>query len=268
MTTHPEPIETSQTAQADGACTIGASAATGGADQITQTTRVQQKADLRKAIFQRRRQMTPQQRRKKSVAACQQLIQRFAPELGLTVGVYSAMTQELSLHTFILHAYKQGARVAFPCMRKPLQPGLPQTMEFRIVSMNQYLAAMELQRLEREAKSSAGRIQVDMTLNNCMESIRKTAAPFVANPMLSFRGDESVLDAFPLVEPSALDQLVCPLVAFDANNNRLGYGGGNYDRYLPQLSDACRVVGVAFSEQQVAEVPVEEHDIEIPIISA
>ena len=63
--------------------------------------------------------------------------------------------------------------------------------------------------------------------------------------------------------------VVVPLVAFDGQGGRLGYGGGNYDKFLPRLQDATLVVGVGFEEQRVDEVPREAHDLTLPhIISA
>lgn len=64
-----------------------------------------------------------------------------------------------------------------------------------------------------------------------------------------------------IIDPKKLDLLVCPLVAFDKNNNRMGYGGGNYDRYLPRLRDNAEIVGVAFLEQKVDYLPREPHDL-------
>ena len=50
---------------------------------------------------------------------------------------------------------------------------------------------------------------------------------------------------------------------------RLGYGGGCYDRYLPTLSPACQIIGIAFDEQRVDHVPTDAHDLPLPhIISA
>lgn len=58
--------------------------------------------------------------------------------------------------------------------------------------------------------------------------------------------------------PEAL--MIMPGVAFDKNNNRLGYGGGFYDRFLEKHPEIERVA-VAFSFQIVPEVPVEPTDI-------
>ena len=63
--------------------------------------------------------------------------------------------------------------------------------------------------------------------------------------------------------------VVVPLVAFDRTGARLGYGGGCYDRYLPILSLACQIVGIAFDEQRVDHVPTDAHDLPLPnIVSA
>jgi len=55
------------------------------------------------------------------------------------------------------------------------------------------------------------------------------------------------------------DYLLVPLLAFDAQGHRLGYGGGYYDRTLAALPNAI-AVGCAFSAQQLDAVPVGEYD--------
>ncbi|MDP3961940.1 MAG: 5-formyltetrahydrofolate cyclo-ligase [Pseudorhodobacter sp.] len=58
------------------------------------------------------------------------------------------------------------------------------------------------------------------------------------------------------------DVLIVPLLAFNAQGHRLGYGGGFYDRSLQQLRARHPVlaVGFAFAAQQVAEVPIDATD--------
>jgi 5-formyltetrahydrofolate cyclo-ligase len=53
-----------------------------------------------------------------------------------------------------------------------------------------------------------------------------------------------------------------PLLAFDTNGHRLGYGGGYYDRTLDFLraNSTVRAIGVAYAGQEVAELPREAHD--------
>ncbi|MBF9032403.1 5-formyltetrahydrofolate cyclo-ligase [Rhodobacterales bacterium HKCCE3408] len=56
--------------------------------------------------------------------------------------------------------------------------------------------------------------------------------------------------------------LIVPLVAFDRRLNRLGYGGGFYDRTLAGLRAAgpVRAIGFAFAAQELPEVPTEPTD--------
>lgn len=69
----------------------------------------------------------------------------------------------------------------------------------------------------------------------------------------------------PIIEPSDFDIIIVPGVAFTATGERLGYGGGYYDRYLP-LCRKATLLAVAFPEQIVESLPTEEHDLIIPTI--
>jgi 5-formyltetrahydrofolate cyclo-ligase len=55
------------------------------------------------------------------------------------------------------------------------------------------------------------------------------------------------------------DILLIPLLAFDARGNRLGYGGGFYDRTLARLPGALRI-GCAFAAQELDRVPAGPYD--------
>ena len=58
------------------------------------------------------------------------------------------------------------------------------------------------------------------------------------------------------------DILLIPLLAFDKNLNRLGYGGGYYDRLIKKLSKKKNIIkiGLAFSVQEIDKVPVNSYD--------
>lgn len=63
-----------------------------------------------------------------------------------------------------------------------------------------------------------------------------------------------------LLEPTAIDLIVVPGVAFDHAGRRLGMGAGYYDRFLPRAAAACRL-GLAWSGQMTAAVPADEFDV-------
>lgn len=68
------------------------------------------------------------------------------------------------------------------------------------------------------------------------------------------------------LSPMQLDLVITPLVAFDSKGNRLGMGGGYYDRSFAFLRHRQhwkkpRLVGVAYDFQQVTTLPVKKHDV-------
>ena len=64
------------------------------------------------------------------------------------------------------------------------------------------------------------------------------------------------------------DILLVPLVAFDKNLNRLGYGGGYYDRVINKLSKKKDIlkIGLALSVQKINNVPVTKYDKKLDYI--
>ena len=64
------------------------------------------------------------------------------------------------------------------------------------------------------------------------------------------------------------DILLIPLVAFDKNLNRLGYGGGYYDRLIEKLSKKKKIIkiGLALSIQKIDKVPIDVYDKKLDYI--
>jgi 5-formyltetrahydrofolate cyclo-ligase len=69
-------------------------------------------------------------------------------------------------------------------------------------------------------------------------------------------GIHEPMDHWPETIP---DVALVPMLAFDKDGNRLGYGGGFYDRTLAGLPHV-RAIGIAYAGQEMAFIPKEAHD--------
>jgi 5-formyltetrahydrofolate cyclo-ligase len=80
-------------------------------------------------------------------------------------------------------------------------------------------------------------------------------------------GDALKADAFGVPSPPAIPPelaprlILTPLLAFDRAGNRLGQGGGHYDRIISLYrAHGAVAVGLAYAEQEMAVVPTGAHD--------
>jgi len=85
--------------------------------------------------------------------------------------------------------------------------------------------------------------------------------------------DPLTINKFGIPEPISKivkypDVLLVPLVAFDKNFNRIGYGGGFYDRYINKIRKQKKVltIGFAYSFQKVKNIPTNNYDIKLDFI--
>lgn len=196
------------------------------------------KTELRRAVIARRNAIDLDVRAAKSAAICARLVELMESSGTAgqrTVAVYAAMGSEVDPAAFAAAAVVRGWRVAYPCM------------------------------LSASDAAACGQ-------RMCMRAVSAgdaSEAPFIAHPTRAFAATDVDSDHFPIVPAKALDMIIVPLVAFDRTGARLGYGGGCYDRYLPMLSPACQITGIAFDEQRVEHVPTDAHDLPLShIVSA
>jgi 5-formyltetrahydrofolate cyclo-ligase len=71
---------------------------------------------------------------------------------------------------------------------------------------------------------------------------------------------EPVFDPVRLVPPEKIDLILVPGLAFTRDGQRLGRGGGYYDRYLAALPSGAVKLGVCFQCQLLDSLPLEAHD--------
>lgn len=66
-----------------------------------------------------------------------------------------------------------------------------------------------------------------------------------------------------IVPTDKVDIFLLPGLAFDPHGNRLGMGGGYFDRLLTQASSTATFLGLAYDFQVIAHLPAENHDIRV-----
>ena len=88
------------------------------------------------------------------------------------------------------------------------------------------------------------------------------------------RNHALLVNKFGILEPKKTklkipDLILVPILAFDRNKYRLGYGKGFYDRYLNKYSKKTSnilTVGVAFSFQKHHKLPINKNDVKLDYI--
>ena len=87
------------------------------------------------------------------------------------------------------------------------------------------------------------------------------------------KNDPLSINRFGIPEPISKvakypDILLVPLLAFDKNFNRIGYGGGFYDRYIKKIRKQKKVltIGFAYPFQKVKKIPTNNYDIKLDFI--
>jgi 5-formyltetrahydrofolate cyclo-ligase len=118
-------------------------------------------------------------------------------------------------------------------------------------------------------------------IRRTLDEDRKVVLPRVEGQNLGLyeikRIDELVPGCMKIPEPSVLtdvrkmnindiDAIIIPGAAFDETGNRIGYGGGFYDRLLAELQKPVPVIAPTYEEQMVESVPVGAHDKKVTII--
>lgn len=147
---------------------------------------------------------------------------------------------------------------------------VPETLKMRVLSTLEFTAGAVV--------SGYWPLADELDLRPLLEALHAQGCQVVLpamtgkNQPLVFRswtpGDQLVPAGFGTLEPApsraarAPDVLLVPLLAFDRQGYRLGYGGGFYDRSLAELRAAKSVtaVGTAFAGQEVESVPRDHND--------
>ncbi len=183
------------------------------------------KAQLRKHLLSKRKNINEADRVLRSQKACQILldeIKKIDPGDGY-IGLYSAFGSELSLDPLKAALGALGYRMAYP------------------------------------ARVDDNNIEFHTTIGVTDEYLLEMFA--TSDPFAAMAAPRS-LD-LPQLDAKEFSVMVLPCVGIDKDNNRLGYGKGCYDRYLIRLDSKTKTYVVAFSEQLVDSVPIDYQDIAV-----
>ena len=123
-----------------------------------------------------------------------------------------------------------------------------------------------------------GEVNTMPIVKMCLDDGKRVVLPVIDNgvirPCVFTSYDNLSNGKFNILEPSEKDyvspleiDLVCvPGLAFNQGKYRIGFGGGYYDRFLPELSEDCFKVGIAYDFQVVKVLPIEIHDVILDMI--
>ena len=111
----------------------------------------------------------------------------------------------------------------------------------------------------------------NLSIKICLPVIDKNTNEIIFS---EFDNEMSVTkNKYGIIEPSKLSQIApdiifVPMVGFDKNLNRLGYGKGYYDRTISKLRKLKKifVIGLAYDNQIVRNIPAENHDERMDIV--
>ncbi len=191
------------------------------------------KAETRRAVAESLAQLTPSRRRAAGIAVAQRVAGLPVVQAARTLMAFLSLPTEIDTWPLLRWAWGDGKRIAVP--RIEAAGGTAATLRQRT------MVAVLLAPADVEGVATHPAVR--------------------PGPL----GILEVPDAPPLAA-SEIDVLLMPCQAVDRRGNRLGKGGGFFDRFLkmPGLR-AARIV-LAFHEQVLDEVPVGENDVPVEMI--
>jgi len=197
------------------------------------------KRRLRRAVLVRAAEAASARRGAAGRAVCRLLSGLPEVRRAAAVMAFVATAQEVDTWPFIRWAWAEGKRVAVP-------------------------------RIVQAAGAGSGPASTSGPLGGVMEAALlqpADAATPAAHPALG-PGRFGILTApsAPAVAVEAIDLVLVPCAAVDRRGNRLGKGGGYYDRFLARPGVRAVRIAVVFREQVMDRVPTGPHDVPVDMV--
>ena len=186
------------------------------------------KADIRKQILKLRDAQTPYEMAERSRIIFDKLVNLDEYKEAENILIYASMRSEVRTDEIILDALADGKKVYCP----------------RVTDKNN--GQMAFVRI--------------FALEDLIEGYFGIREPDFSDTSETFSYDNS---------PELRDEItiaIVPGVAFDRNNNRIGYNGGFYDRFL-SAHDDVKSIGICYDLQITSDIlPVEAHDVPLDMV--
>jgi len=186
------------------------------------------KAQARRNVSVALANLTPGRRRSAGLAVARRLARLQIVRRARTLMAFLSLPTEIDTWPILRWAWTEGKRVAVPRVEPPL------------TGREKDLAGHEIVPVVLEPADVAGLADHPAVRPGALGILEVPDAP-----------------ALPAAE---IDLVLAPCQAVDRAGNRLGKGGGFYDRFLARPDLRAAVIAVAFQEQVIDEVPVTEND--------
>lgn len=123
-------------------------------------------------------------------------------------------------------------------------------------------------------------VETMVIINHLLEKEKKVIVPIIQKETKTLRFSylESISELEPgtfmvpephkyekPADPKTIEVAILPVVGFDRNGNRLGYGAGYYDRFLEKYPNLVKI-GIAFACQETHNIPVEPFDAKMDYV--
>lgn len=235
-----------------------------------------EKAALRREILKSRNALLPEQRRQWDQEIFRQLIQYDKASPCTVYLCYVSYKSEVSTKEFILWCLKNGKTVFVPKVMEKREPGVIRAGNVRIKDM-----AASVSEKAKITDMEFYQITVWEDLKSGYQGIWEPDAL----PEKSFSGwiaGSGIGGQFAEISPSVHAdrektaekiRMLLPGAAFDRQGNRIGYGGGFYDRWLAwwnhtdfEKQGTLEKIGLAYGMQVVDSIPSEKFDQKVDFV--
>lgn len=182
------------------------------------------------------------------------------------------------LKTTIINLKKKQLRIKYLKLRKKLSTDQVQKSSQKIFSSLQQISQFKQAKTFFIYLATGNEVQtqdliVDLLKHNKVVTIPKVINRHTMIPVQIFDLNSLQKNHFGILEPSStkkfskkLDIAIVPGLAFTKEGNRLGMGGGYYDKFLTENPDIYSI-GLGYDFQMTSKLPTTQHDKKLSLIA-